>query len=76
VPEPCAATTLVPRELRIEIAEQLDADGRVLVPLDEAAVARVAQALSAVGIEAVGVGFLRPTETTSMSAAPATSCAG
>jgi N-methylhydantoinase A len=49
----------VPRELRIEIAERLDADGRVLVPLDEAAVARAAQALSAVRIEAVAVGFLQ-----------------
>ena len=49
---------LVPRHLRIEIAERIDADGKVLVPLDEAAVARAAEALGAEGIEAVAIGFL------------------
>ncbi len=52
------APPLVPRHLRIEIAERLDADGRVLVALDEAAVADAAEALAGAGIEAVAVGFL------------------
>ena len=52
------APPLVPRQLRIEIPERLDADGNVVVPLDEAAVARAAAALAAAGIEAVAVGFL------------------
>src|SRR5262249_49133458 len=46
---------LVPRHLRIEIPERLDADGNVLVPLDEDAVARAAEELRAAGIEAVAI---------------------
>jgi N-methylhydantoinase A len=49
---------LVPRHLRIEIPERLDADGNMLVPLDEDAVARAAEELRAAGIEAVAIGFL------------------
>jgi N-methylhydantoinase A len=49
---------LVPRHLRIEIPERIDADGNVLVPLDEDAVARAAETLRAAGIESVAVGFL------------------
>jgi N-methylhydantoinase A len=49
---------LVPRHLRIEIPERIDADGNVLTPLDEHAVARAAEALRAEGIEAVAIGFL------------------
>jgi N-methylhydantoinase A len=52
------APPLVPRHRRIEIAERLDADGNVLVALDEEAVARAAATLIAEGIEAVAVGFL------------------
>jgi N-methylhydantoinase A len=52
------APPLVPRHWRIEIAERLDADGDVLVPLDEAAVERAAALLLAEGVEAVAVGFL------------------
>jgi N-methylhydantoinase A len=52
------APPLVPRHRRIEIAERLAADGTVIVPLDEAAVARAAAVLAADGIEAVAVGFL------------------
>ncbi len=52
------APPLVPRYLRIEVAERLDADGQVIVPLDEAAVARAAAALNAAGVAAVAVGFL------------------
>lgn len=52
------APPLVPRRLRIEIPERIDADGNILVPLDEAAVERAAQTLRAEGVEAVAVGFL------------------
>src|SRR4051795_7677176 len=52
------APPLVSRHRRIEIAERLDADGQVLVPLDEDALARVAAALQEEGVEAVAIGFL------------------
>ncbi|MBV9015602.1 MAG: hydantoinase/oxoprolinase family protein [Alphaproteobacteria bacterium] len=52
------APPLVPRHRRVEIPERLDADGEVLVPLDEEAVERAAVALRAEGIEAVAIGFL------------------
>ena len=49
---------LIPRELRIEVAGRLDHRGRVLVPLDEAAVAAAARALLAAGSESVVIHFL------------------
>ncbi len=49
---------LIPRELRIEVAERMDAEGMVLTPLDEAAVAGAAHALIAAGCEAVVIHFL------------------
>jgi len=49
---------LVPRHLRIEIPERLDADGNVLLPLDEAAVEAAAARLKTEGVAAVAVGFL------------------
>ena len=49
---------LIARELRMEVAERMDAEGMVLTPLDEAAVARAAQALLAAGCEAVVIHFL------------------
>ena len=52
------APPLVPRHWRIEIPERLDADGNVLVPLDEAAVTRAAEALKTAGVAAVAIGFL------------------
>jgi N-methylhydantoinase A len=53
LPEP-----LVPRNLRLTVPERLDHRGRVLLPLDEAAVrARVAD-LKAFGVESIAVGFL------------------
>jgi len=48
---------LVPRPLRCEVQERLQADGSVLVPLDEAAVARAATRL-ADEVRAVAVCFL------------------
>ena len=49
---------LVPRRLRLPIRERIDAQGNVLVPLDEASVERAVDALAAREIEAVAVGFL------------------
>ena len=49
---------LIPRELRLEVAERMDADGRVVVPLDEEAVAEAARELLARGCESVAIHFL------------------
>ena len=51
-------TALVPRERRLVVPERVDVHGRVLKPLDEAAVAAVAGDLAALGVESVGIGFL------------------
>ena len=49
---------LIPRELRLEVDERMDAEGRVVVPLDEAAVAAAARELRALGCESVVIHFL------------------
>ncbi|MBV8392094.1 MAG: hydantoinase/oxoprolinase family protein [Alphaproteobacteria bacterium] len=49
---------LIERELRLEVPERMDADGKVLTPLDEAAVADAAKKLLAQGCEAVVIHFL------------------
>jgi N-methylhydantoinase A len=49
---------LVPRELTFEVGERMNAAGQVLTPLDSAAIAKLAQQLGALGIEAVAVCFL------------------
>jgi len=49
---------LVPRRLRLPIRERIDAQGRVLVPLDGDSVARAVETLVAQNVEAVAVGFL------------------
>lgn len=49
---------LIPRELRLEVPERLDYAGRVLTPLDEAAVVSAARRLLEQGCEAVVVHFL------------------
>jgi N-methylhydantoinase A len=49
---------LVPRRLRLPILERTDAQGQVLVPLDEASVTRAIDTLAETEIEAVAVGFL------------------
>ncbi|KQX19969.1 MULTISPECIES: hydantoinase/oxoprolinase family protein [unclassified Sphingomonas] len=51
-------TPLVPRELRIEVAERILSDGTVEVPLDEEQVAEAARALGAAGVGAVVICFL------------------
>jgi N-methylhydantoinase A len=49
---------MIDREVRLEVPERMDADGKVLTPLDEAAVAEAAKNLLAQGCEAVVVHFL------------------
>ena len=52
-PEP-----LVPRELRFTVPERVAVDGEVLKPLDEAAVAAVAEEIRAAGAEAIAVSLI------------------
>jgi len=49
---------LVPRELRLEVAERMDAAGEVITPLDEAGVLAAAQRLAAAGCESLVIHFL------------------
>jgi N-methylhydantoinase A len=49
---------LVKRSLRFEVAERIDAAGTVLVPLEEAALERLAVALERQGIEALAISFI------------------
>jgi N-methylhydantoinase A len=49
---------LVPRRLRFPARERIDARGRILVPLDEAAIAALAERLADEHIESVAIGFL------------------
>ncbi len=49
---------LIPRELRMEVPERMDAEGTALTPLDEEAVEAAARALVAAGCEAVVIHFL------------------
>ena len=51
-------TPLIPRELRIEVPERMDAAGEVLVPLDEAAVRDAVERLRAAGCDSLVVHFL------------------
>jgi N-methylhydantoinase A len=49
---------LVPRHLRLPVPERLDNEGRVLLPLDEAAVRALVPLLRREGVASVAVGFL------------------
>lgn len=49
---------LVPRRLRREVTERMDASGRVLTPLDEAELRSLAVELAGEGVEAVAVCYL------------------
>jgi N-methylhydantoinase A len=49
---------LVPRYLRLTVAERITATGEVLVPLDEDAVGRLATGLERLDVESVAIGFL------------------
>ena len=51
-------TPVIPRDLRREVPERMDARGRVLTPLDEGAVAREVVALREAGCESLVIHFL------------------
>lgn len=51
---------IIPRDLRLEVTERIDASGAVVTPLDETEVADAARRLLAVGCEAVVIHFLHP----------------
>ncbi|ABD09114.1 5-oxoprolinase (ATP-hydrolyzing) [Rhodopseudomonas palustris HaA2] len=49
---------LVPRNLRLEVPERIDANGGVVEPLDEAALAGLVPILRAEGVTSVALGYL------------------
>jgi N-methylhydantoinase A len=49
---------LVPRRLRFVVPERINAQGQVIVPLDEAAVARLADRIAGDAIESAAIGYL------------------
>jgi 5-oxoprolinase (ATP-hydrolysing) len=49
---------LVPRRRRLEVAERMDRDGNVVIPLDLDGVRHAAQSLVQDGVEAIAIGFL------------------
>ncbi len=49
---------LIPRELRLEVTERMDAEGQVVTPLDEDEVQRATAWLRARGVEAVVIHFI------------------
>jgi len=49
---------IIPRELRLEIPERMNARGEVVTPLDEAALAAAVQTLIAAGCESLVIHFL------------------
>lgn len=51
-------TPMIDREVRLEVPERMDADGKVLTALDETAVADAVHKLLAMGCEAVVIHFL------------------
>ncbi len=52
------APPLVARELRLTVPERIAADGSVLRPLDEAAVAAAGRQLHEAGVQALAIGFI------------------
>ena len=51
-------TPIIPRDLRLEVRERMDAKGRVVTPLDETAVQTAVKALIAMGCESLVIHFL------------------
>ena len=49
---------IIPRDLRLEVVERMDAAGEVITPLDEAAMRTAVEALKAEGCEALVIHFL------------------
>ena len=53
-----AFTPIIPRDLRLEVPERMDARGRVVTPLDEGALRAAVQRLREAGCEAIVIHFL------------------
>ena len=51
-------TPIIPRDLRLEVPERMDARGQVITPLDEAAVEKAALTLLEMGCESLVIHFL------------------
>ena len=51
-------TPVIPRDLRMEVAERMDAQGRVLVPLDEDGFRKTVSNLAEMGCESLVIHFL------------------
>lgn len=51
-------TPIIPRDLRLEVPERMDARGRVVIPLDEAALAMAVRQLRDAGCESLVIHFL------------------
>lgn len=49
---------LIPRDLRLEVAERIDARNQVITPLDEAGLEKLAGEIKGLGVEAVGIFFM------------------
>ena len=49
---------LVPRQLRLEVAERIGPDGEVIAPLDREDLGRAIEKIKSAGVEAVAVSFL------------------
>jgi N-methylhydantoinase A len=49
---------LVPRDLRVEVVERLDKDGKVLVPLDETTIEEALNTLDAAGVTSIAISLL------------------
>lgn len=53
-----AFEAIVPRELRLEVAERIDSRGRIVVPLDESQVREAVERLIALGVDALVIHFI------------------
>ena len=56
---------VIPRNLRLEVTERMDADGNVLIPLDEQEVIAAVQQLQAMGCESLVIHYLHAYTNTS-----------
>jgi N-methylhydantoinase A len=56
---------VIPRNLRLEVTERMDADGNVLIPLDEQEVIAAVQQLQAMGCESLVIHYLHAYANTS-----------
>jgi N-methylhydantoinase A len=51
-------TPVIPRDLRLEVAERMDAQGRVIIPLDEEGLRKTVSTLAEMGCESLVIHFL------------------